>query len=121
MDRRRAGAPRGAPQHPLPPYAYAGTYTGAALGTMQIDLRGETLEIRLGPLEATAGYYTRPDAVRVEFEPGRGEVVQFFVSGRGVDSLAYEDYVFRRATRSSGRASLRLPLAPTAGRRRAPR
>ena len=86
MDRRRAGAPRGAPQHPLPPYAYAGTYTGAALGTMQVDLRGETLEIR-----------------------------------RGVDSLAYEDYVFRRATRSSGRASLRLPLAPTAGRRRAPR
>jgi hypothetical protein len=63
--------------------------------------RGDALEIRLGPLSAAASPYTRPDAVRVEFEPGRGEVVRFFVSARGVDSLAYAGYALRRTRTAS--------------------
>jgi CubicO group peptidase (beta-lactamase class C family) len=90
----------------LPAASYAGVYTGADLGTMCVGLRPgsrkDGLEIRLGPLVAEASPYTRPDAVRVEFEPGHGEVVRFFVSGRGVDSLEYAGYALRRTSTTSG-------------------
>jgi len=90
----------------LPAASYAGVYTGADLGTMCVGLRPgsrkDGLEIRLGPLAAAATPYTRPDAVRVELEPGHGEVVRFFVSGRGVDSLEYAGYALRRTSTTSG-------------------
>ena len=71
--------------------------------------RKDALEIRLGPLVAAASPYTRPDALRVEFEPGHGEVVRFFVSRRGVDSLEYAGYALRRTstTSASGGADCR--------------
>ena len=91
----------------LPAPAYAGAYAGAALGIMCLGVRagpqGDALQIRLGRLAALATPYTSPEAVRVEFEPGHGEVVRFFVSGRRVDSLGYAGYALRRT--STGSAS----------------
>jgi hypothetical protein len=107
----------------LPSEAYAGAYASAELGTMRVERSGERLELRLGPLDAAADFYTRPEAVRLEFGPGRGEVVQFFVSPRGADSLEYAGYVFRRAAirRSAAPAPSRSPAASSAGMPRARR
>lgn len=74
---------------------YAGVYRSRALGTIRVRFEDERLRLTLGPLDGFAGYYTRPDAVRVEFSPGEGRVVQFFTSSRGVDSLEFAGYVFR--------------------------
>ena len=75
---------------------YAWRYVSREVGEMDVGVAGGALAVTLGPLAARAEYFTRPDAVRVEFGPGRGEVIQFFPSARGVDSLGYEGYVFRR-------------------------
>jgi CubicO group peptidase (beta-lactamase class C family) len=75
---------------------YAGTFESPMLGTLKLrPVRGR-LEVSFGPLLAIAGYYTRPEALRVEFGPGRGEVLQFFVLPTGADSLEYAGYVFHR-------------------------
>ncbi len=79
--------------HPLA--EYFGAYRSEAMGTMRVREQDGRLRLALGPLEATADFYTRPESVRVEFSPGSGEVVQFFVSARA-DSLEYDRYVFRR-------------------------
>jgi CubicO group peptidase (beta-lactamase class C family) len=79
--------------HPLADYL--GAYRSAAMGAMWVRAQGGRLRLALGPLDATADFYTRPESVRVEFSPGSGEVVQFFVSARA-DSLEYDGYVFRR-------------------------
>ena len=111
---------------------YVGSYTSLELGRIDVReegtaLRGGALRIRLGPLSAVSAFYTRPEAVRVEFAPGQGEVLQFFVSSRGVDSLAYSGYVFRRQRaayparprRSAEPVPARARCAATAGTRRA--
>jgi len=82
----------------LPPAEYRGAYRSEAMGTMRVREQGGRLRLALGPLDATADFYTRPESVRVEFSPGSGEVVQFFVSTRA-DSLKYDGYVFRRMAR----------------------
>jgi hypothetical protein len=75
---------------------YVGTYRSEAAGTLRVRERDGRLHLALGPIEPAAEFYTRPEAVRVEFDPGSGEVVQFFVSRRA-DSLSYDGFVFRRA------------------------
>ncbi|HET7468437.1 MAG TPA: serine hydrolase domain-containing protein [Gemmatimonadales bacterium] len=80
----------------LPPGAYAGEYRSTALGRLHVKIEGGRLRLALGPLDALADNYTRPDAVRVEFTAGSGEVVQFYPSTDRADSLSYAGYVFRR-------------------------
>lgn len=79
-----------------PAAAYAGDYRSAALGRMHVAAERGRLRLTLGPLDALADTYTRPDAVRVEFTAGSGEVVQFYPSAGRADSLRYAGYVFRR-------------------------
>jgi CubicO group peptidase (beta-lactamase class C family) len=80
--------------HPLA--SYAGEYRSGALGRMRVHQAGDRLRLSLGPLDAVAGFYTRPEAVRLEFEPGSGDVIQFFPGRERADSLTYAGYVFRR-------------------------
>jgi CubicO group peptidase (beta-lactamase class C family) len=79
-----------------PSRAYVGDYGSAELGVMRVREEHGRLRLTLGPLEALAEHYTRPEAVRVEFVPGTGEVVQFYLSAERADSLGYSGYIFRR-------------------------
>lgn len=100
-------------------YAY-----DVVLGRAGAEARADSLlDSAATALDAAADFYTRPEAVRLEFGPGRGEVVQFFVSPHGADSLEYAGYVFRRAPirRSAAPAPSRSPAASSAGMPRARR
>jgi CubicO group peptidase (beta-lactamase class C family) len=79
-----------------PADVYAGEYGSAALGRMRVTTEHGRLRLTLGPLDALADNYARPDAVRVEFTAGSGEVVQFYPSTERTDSLSYAGYLFRR-------------------------
>jgi hypothetical protein len=63
---------------------------------MRVTTEHGRLRLTLGPLDALADNYARPDAVRVEFTAGSGEVVQFYPSTGRTDSLSYAGYLFRR-------------------------
>jgi hypothetical protein len=80
--------------HPVS--AYIGDYRSVPLGRMHVTAERGRLRLTLGPLAALADSYTEPDAVRVEFTTGSGEVVQFYPSADRADSLSYAGYVFRR-------------------------
>jgi CubicO group peptidase (beta-lactamase class C family) len=80
--------------HPLG--SYAGSYRSEELGVMRLRVERDRLRLTLGRLDAVAGCYTKPEAVRVEFDPGSGEVVKLYHGTTHVDSLTYNGYVFRR-------------------------
>ncbi|MGH2897809.1 MAG: hypothetical protein ACRDMZ_03985 [Solirubrobacteraceae bacterium] len=64
-----------------PRAAYAGTYVNDRFGSFEVITDGDALRVRFGVLRATAEPYTRPDAIRVELVPPRGEPIDFDLGG----------------------------------------
>ncbi len=78
---------------------FVGTYENEMLGTVDVRLRdNRELWATLGNLSARLDPFTRADALRVEFLPGSGQVVQFFFRDEHTpaDSANISGMVFRR-------------------------
>lgn len=78
---------------------YAGTYVSPLLGELTVRAAADTLHVSIGQLRSVAGFYTDPNSIRVELDPGSGQVIQFHVSPAGVDSLTMSGFAFRRMPR----------------------
>lgn len=95
LERRAARPPTPDERKPF----FVGTYENEMMGTIDIRLReNRELWASLGNLSARLDPFTRPDALRVEFLPGRGEVLQFFFRDdrTPADSANLGGTVFRR-------------------------
>ena len=100
--RMRADWERRAARPPTPeerkPF-FVGTYENELMGAVDVRLReNRELWATLGNLSARLDPFTRPDALRVEFLPGSGQVVQFFFRDdrTPADSANVNGMVFRR-------------------------
>lgn len=81
--------------HPLEDYV--GRYTNETLGNMQITVRQDSLDLKLGNIDVRSTPFTEKDTVRVELIPGQGEVIGFGFDAEGkVDSLIYGGMKFVR-------------------------
>ncbi len=76
--------------------AYAGTYVSPRYGTLVVTVEDGAPFLRIGNLWAAATPFTRPERMRVEFIPGRGEVIGFELDGDRVVRARYDDDVFER-------------------------
>ncbi len=76
--------------------AYAGTYENPAWGTATVETGGDRLAVRLGRLYAPATPSPKPETVRVELVPGRGEALAFDVVEGQVVALRYDGETFVR-------------------------
>lgn len=81
----------------LAPSAYAGTYVNAAYGTMVVEVVDGALAARLGRLSAVSTPFTRPETVRVELIPGRGQALTFHLDGDRAEAVVWDDETFERA------------------------
>jgi CubicO group peptidase (beta-lactamase class C family) len=79
-----------------PRSAYAGSYANAEIGTIDVSVEGDRLEVRAGVIAAYAEPFTQPDAIRVEFIPAMGEVIAFSVADARVTALRYLGQQFHR-------------------------
>lgn len=78
---------------------FAGTYENEMMGTVNVRVRDDReVWATLGNLSARLDPFTRPDALRGEFLPGSGAVVQFFFrdTATPADSLNLNGATFRR-------------------------
>jgi CubicO group peptidase (beta-lactamase class C family) len=94
-ERRAARPPTPEERKPF----FVGTYENEVMGTVDVRLReNRQLWATLGNLSAQLDPFTRPDALRVEFLPGSGQVVQFFFRDdrTPADSANINGMVFRR-------------------------
>jgi CubicO group peptidase (beta-lactamase class C family) len=93
---RRAARPQTLP-HPLS--AYAGVYENPIIGRFVWQQQGDKLHARWGLLQSTAEVFNHEkNQLRVELEPGRGEVVEFrFTDGRAT-SMVYDGREYVRHT-----------------------
>jgi CubicO group peptidase (beta-lactamase class C family) len=85
-----------------PRAAYAGTYVNDRYGTIEVNTDGEALHVRFGVLRSVAEPATKPDAIRVELVPLRGEPIEFDLGGGSAPTAATYDgqrYVRRGAPR----------------------
>ncbi len=92
---RRAARPQTLP-HPLS--AYVGVYENPVIGRFVWEQRGDKLHARWGLLQATAEVFNHEkNQMRVELEPGTGEVVEFRLTDGRATSMVYDgrEYVRR--------------------------
>ena len=78
---------------------FTGVYENETLGTVTVRLaENRELWATFGNMRARLDPFTNPEALRVEFLPGQGQVVQFFFSSPNspADSAAVNRQVFRR-------------------------
>ncbi len=75
---------------------YAGTYVNPLLGEMRVQAASDTLIVSIGQLSSRATNYTDPNSIRVELDPGSGQVVAFDVTEAGVTGLAFSGFTFER-------------------------
>jgi CubicO group peptidase (beta-lactamase class C family) len=75
---------------------YAGVYANPLLGEMRIRSVRDTLVVSIGQLTSKAGNYTDPNSIRVELDPGSGQVLQFRVTDSGVAGLTFSGHEFDR-------------------------
>lgn len=78
---------------------FVGAYENEMMGTVDVRLRdGRELWATLGNMSARLDPFTRPDALRVEFLPGSGQVMQFFFRDdhTPADTASINGMVFRR-------------------------
>ncbi|HYR12301.1 MAG TPA: serine hydrolase domain-containing protein, partial [Longimicrobium sp.] len=78
---------------------FTGSYDNEMMGTVDVRLRdNRELWATLGNLSARLDPFTRPDALRLEFLPGSGQVAQFFFRDERTpaDSVNISGTVFRR-------------------------
>lgn len=76
---------------------YAGRYLSDALGTIDIAVSGQQVEVRAGLMHALATAFTDPDSIRVELAPGQGWVINFEMGGSGPTGLNIMGERFVRA------------------------
>jgi hypothetical protein len=76
---------------------YTGRYTNDSLGNIDISVEQNTLAVRMGNIRVLATPFTQKDTIRVEMEPGQGEVIRFDVNSSGqVEALNYAEIKFAR-------------------------
>lgn len=95
LQRRMARPPTPEARKPF----FVGTYENEMMGVVDVRLReNRELWATLGNLSARLDPFTRPDALRVEFLPGSGQVVQFFFRDEQTpaDSANINGMMFRR-------------------------
>ena len=91
---RRAARPQ---TLPLPLSAYAGSYENPHYGTFVWSIRGDRLEARAGVLRAVAEVFDHTTSkLRVELEPGSGEVVEFKIEDGRPVAMVFRDREYRR-------------------------
>lgn len=72
---------------------YAGTYENKYIGTVVVQEAGDELKVELGPLNAIATAYTKPNTIRVDFGYG-GNVIKFVMKRGKVTGLEAEGEFF---------------------------
>jgi CubicO group peptidase (beta-lactamase class C family) len=91
---RRAARPQ---MLPLPMQAYAGTYENAQIGTMRWTVSDGRLWAEIGLLKSIAEVFDgTTHRLRVEMEPGSGEVVEFKVVDGKVTGVKFSNRDFVR-------------------------
>jgi CubicO group peptidase (beta-lactamase class C family) len=76
--------------------AYAGTYASDVWGTVVVTEEDEGLRVTAGNLHCRAEAYVKPETIRVELLPGRGEVIRFEPETGEVDRLFWGRNAFER-------------------------
>lgn len=77
--------------------AYVGRYANSAYGLVEVQVEGESLEVRMGQLHCVAEPFSEPNSIRVELVPGQGEVMRFIVGEDGhVSAMEYDGARFAR-------------------------
>lgn len=76
--------------------AYAGTFVSDLFGTLTIDARDGALHVQNGNLRAGAEPFERPETIRLELIPGRGQLLVFEPAEGDVERVLYDDTVFTR-------------------------
>jgi CubicO group peptidase (beta-lactamase class C family) len=79
-----------------PRAAYAGVYENEAWGRIEVTVQDGNLHLRYGVMKAQAQAYPASDSIRVELEPGRGQVVAFEGGGERPPALICMLQRFRR-------------------------
>lgn len=84
----------------LPLSAYEGTYENHLIGTIEILINNNKLEVQLGNLRAIATPFTQQNTIRVELIPTQGEVIGFYVTeDNTIPFLQYNGMRFARRIR----------------------
>jgi CubicO group peptidase (beta-lactamase class C family) len=79
---------------------YAGRYSNDMLGNIDIVVEQNTLGVRMGYLRVVSTPFTEKETIRVEMNPGQGEVIKFDTNSDGkIDSLTYAGMKFARGIR----------------------
>lgn len=79
---------------------YAGRYSNDLLGNLDISVEQNTLAVRMGNLRVVSTPFTEKESIRVEMNPGQGEVIKFDTNSNGkIDSLTYAGMTFTKVTR----------------------
>ena len=77
---------------------YTGRFVNELLGTIVITNKGSGLNVSMGNINVVPTPFTQPDTIRVEMEPGRGEVIKFDKNADGkFPSLSYRNATFTKA------------------------
>lgn len=79
---------------------YAGRYSNDMLGNIEIVVEQNTLGVRMGYVRVVSTPFTEKETIRVEMNPGQGEVIKFdTISDGKIDSLTYAGMKFTRVVR----------------------
>ncbi|MDM7921011.1 MAG: serine hydrolase [Pyrinomonadaceae bacterium] len=79
---------------------YTGRFENKLFGTVVVESNGTGFTVKLGTMRSVATNFTRPDTIRVELIPGRGEVIQFTKGKDGtITALTYAGNDFERVTK----------------------
>ena len=82
---------------PLPLEAYAGVYESDQGGRMEWRVQNGKLTVSIGPVSSEAEVYdAAKNELRIEIQPGRGNVVGFEVSGNQVVGVNFANMKFKR-------------------------
>jgi CubicO group peptidase (beta-lactamase class C family) len=76
---------------------YTGRYSNDTLGNIDIAVQQNTLAVRMGNIHVISTPFTEKESIRVEMDPGHGDVIRFNANDAGqIDSLAYRGMKFIR-------------------------
>ena len=79
---------------------YTGRYTNDMLGNIDVVVLQDKLGVRMGYINVASTPFTAKESIRVEMEPGQGEVITFETGTDGkVTSLTYAGMKFAKVAR----------------------